>query len=189
MFLSDCIDLNLSSRPHPTVQPGAGGCCLCFSWTRPIKPMSCLWPHSKTAWDTSALSLSTFRSDRPPTPTPSPQHKSIVASVDQQTIRVKSEKSSTIKVELFSWTEWRGFKKKKSHCGLLKKWNKQKKTNKKKKPRKCTVLVLPYFLPYGISADQRFILLGSMKRRMFTILHNLKKVHIHFFEYITKKSH
>lgn len=59
-----CIDLNLSSRPRPMVQLGAGGCCLSFSWTLHIKLTSCLWPHSRTAWDISALSLNIFRRDR-----------------------------------------------------------------------------------------------------------------------------
>lgn len=51
--------LYVSSRPPPTVQPGAGGCFLSSSWTPPIRPPSCPWPHSKTAWDTSAWSWST----------------------------------------------------------------------------------------------------------------------------------
>lgn len=59
-----CINLNLSSRPHPMVQLGAGGCCLSFSWTLHIKLTSCLWPHSRTAWDISASSLNIFRRDR-----------------------------------------------------------------------------------------------------------------------------
>lgn len=47
------------------VRPGAGGCYLSSSWTLLIKPLSSLWPHSKTAWDTFALSLSTSPRDRP----------------------------------------------------------------------------------------------------------------------------
>lgn len=35
-----CNNLCLSSRPQPMVQPGAGGCCLSFSWTLHIKQMS-----------------------------------------------------------------------------------------------------------------------------------------------------
>lgn len=41
------------------VPNGAGGYFLSSNSILPTKLLSCLWTHSKTAWDTSALSLST----------------------------------------------------------------------------------------------------------------------------------
>lgn len=62
IYSSFCLS---SSRPRPTVQPGAGGCCRCSSWTHPTKPLSCPSRRSKTAWGTSASSSSTSLRAKP----------------------------------------------------------------------------------------------------------------------------
>lgn len=53
------ITLSLSIRPPTTVQRGVGGCCQFSSWTLPTRPLCCLCPPSKIAWDTCASFWST----------------------------------------------------------------------------------------------------------------------------------
>ncbi|XP_064829334.1 LON peptidase N-terminal domain and RING finger protein 1 isoform X1 [Oncorhynchus masou masou] len=57
--MEPCLTRTTTYRPPITVQLGVGGCCQFSSWTLPTRPLCCLCPPSKIAWDTCASFWST----------------------------------------------------------------------------------------------------------------------------------